>query len=506
MSARLVDSVVWVAANDLELPHDSLAWRHPETAGLSVVSGMGCAEQFGPEAANGLIPSVRGKLWVMVSAGPALVKSRAISSRAKAEGCRSAGPTVSREEPSPPAADRTATGAESVNPAESQTVLAAAELGWCMAELYAEVRPDELQPPEAPEGPLPRISSGREPRRVPLQEDLPGLGSLQARQDLQLLIDRVHVGFRKLVPVIIGAGLTVGEPEDWAAVAYHRRSAEGRYQLARSVLQFHGDLFVALTACDHQVGLAYGLGRAVADLSLRPRADEQDPLTSDLRGGRVDTIVGWLRELHTVLPPHSAGAVMGSITQWQQWAAHPTWKGVSLDWNAHGKDVVKALADQGKRWRLLLTGQVAALDQLSPNDYVQAAGYLIGRVRKILQQVLKQYWPWVTASILVMVAGVVASLLLLNSPAAKGIGVAISVFGWLGVTGRSVSGELQRTVSHVEQSLWCAELDLAAAWANTLLPDADANRQLDEAQVPRSRLGQAAVRLVTRRPQPPGHP
>ena len=390
-------------------------------------------------------------------------------------------------------------------PAGNQTVLAAAELGWCMAELYAEVKPDELQPPEAPEAPLPQISPGRPPR-VQLQEDLPGLGSLQARQDLQLLIDRVHVGFHKLVPVIISAGLTVDEPEDWTTLAYHRRSAEGRYQLARSVLQFHGDLLVALTACDHQIGLAYGLGRAVADLSLRPRADKQDSLTNDLRSGRVDTIVGWLRELHTVLPPHSTGAVMGSITQWQQWAAHPTWKGVSLDWNAHGQDVVKALADQGKRWRLLLTGQVAALDQLSPNDYVQAAGYLIGRVRKILQQLLKQYWPWVTAITLVMVAGVVASLLLLNSPAAKGIGVAISVFGWLGVTGRSVSGELQRTVSHVEQSLWDAELDLAAAWANTLLPDADANRQLDEARAPRSRLGQAAVRLVRLRPQPPGHP
>ena len=402
-----------------------------------------------------------------------------------------------------------------MTPAENQTVLAAAELGWCMAELYAEVKPAELQPPEGPEGPeahegpegpLPRISPGREPRRLRLQQDLPGLGSLQVRQDLQLLIDRVRVGFRKLVPVIDAAGLTVDEPEDWAALASHRGSAEGRYQLARSVLQFHGDLLVALTACDHQVGLGYGLGRAVADLSMRPRADDQDSLTSDLRGGRVDTIVGWLRELHTVLPPHSAGAVMGSITQWQQWAAHPTWKGIPLDWNAHRKDVVKALADQGKRWRLLLTGQVAGLDQLSPNDYVQAAGYMIGRVRKILQQLLKQYWPWVTAITLVMVAAVVASLLLLHSPAAKGIGVAISVFGWLGVTGRSVSGELQRAVSHVEQSLWDAELDLAAAWANTLLPDADANRQLDEARAPRSRLAQAAVRLAIRRPQPPGHP
>jgi len=133
---------------------------------------------------------------------------------------------------------------------------------------------------------------------------------------------------------------------------------------------------------DHQLGLGYGLGRAVADLCLRPPANSQASLTGDLRSGRVDTIVGWLKELHTVLPSHSAGAVIGSITQWQQWTATPTWNGAPLDWNAHGQELVRALAAQGKRWRLLLTGQVAALDQLSPEDYVHAAGYLVGRFRK----------------------------------------------------------------------------------------------------------------------------
>jgi hypothetical protein len=394
---------------------------------------------------------------------------------------------------------------EALVPAANAAVLAAVELGWCMAELYAAVKPDELEPPEAPDKPLPRVRPRQEARRIQLQEDLPGLGSLQKRQEFQLLVDRVDVGFHELLPVISNAGLAAPKPEDWASLAYHRASPEGRYQLARSVLQFHGDVLLALTACDHQVGLAYGLGRAVADLSLRPRADKQDSLTKDLRGGRVDTIVAWLRELHTVLPAHSAGAVMGSITQWQQWAARPTWDGAPLNWGTHGRDVVTALNSQGKRWRLLLTGQVAALDQLSPEDYVQAAGYMIGRIREILQRLLMQFWPWVTGITVVMLASVAGSLLLLNSPAGKGIGVAVSVFGWLGVTGRSVSRELQRVVSQVEQSLWDAELDLAAAWANTLLPDADSDRQIDEARVPRSRLGQATIRVIRRR-RSPGHP
>jgi hypothetical protein len=71
-------------------------------------------------------------------------------------------------------------------------VLAAVELGWCMAELYAMVTPAALEPPDAPEepeepeardapgAPLPKVSAAAETRRIQLQEDLPGLGSLQA--------------------------------------------------------------------------------------------------------------------------------------------------------------------------------------------------------------------------------------------------------------------------------------------------------------------------------------
>ncbi len=392
-------------------------------------------------------------------------------------------------------------------PAGKPTVLAAVDLGWCMAELYAKVKPDVLQPPEMPDKPLPHVRPrAPENLRIQLQDDLPGLGHLPDRQEKQLLIDRIDAGLHKIKPVIVAAGLPVPDRGDWVPLAYHQGSAEGRYQLARSVLQFHGDLLMVLTASDYQVGLAYGLGRALADMALRPQADKPYSLTDDLSEDRVKTISGWLGELRGALPAHSVGAVMGSIAQWQQWAASPTWDGEPLKWDDHSKDVVSLLRRQGKRWQLLLTGQVAALDQLGPEDYVQASGYMIGRIRQILQQVLVQYWPWVTVITVVMLGAVVGSLLLLNSAAAKGIGVAVSVFGWLGVTGRSVSGELQRTVSQVEQSLWGGELDLAAAWANTLLPDADANRQIDEARAPRSRLGQAAIRLVIAKPQSPRQP
>jgi hypothetical protein len=415
-----------------------------------------------------------------------------------------------------------------------------------MAELYASVRPRDLKPPPVPPHPRPAPGAAHPPHpwpapgaahppdppdRIQLQADLPGLGALGDRQQFALIADQVTVAVHQLADRITDAGLTVPEHDDWLALAGRRGGPETDYQLARSVLLFHDALLAALTAADHQTGLAYGLGRAVADLTLRmspglvktraqpAAADKADPaktaaeraaadqaaadarqkaLTDDLRDGRVDAITGWLKELHTALPPHVAGAMIGSIRQWKLWAASPVWQGQPLDWQAHGREVEHALTDQGKRWRLLLTGQVSPLDQMSPDDYVQAAGFFVGRVRQILQRLIAQYWPWVAVATLVMIIAVAGSLVLLHSSAAKGIGVAVSVFGWLGITGGSLSGALTRTVSHVETSLWQAELDLAAAWANTLLPDADADRQLREAPPPKVSLARRVFPAAAR--------
>ncbi len=432
----------------------------------------------------------------------------------------SAAPPASTPAPAGPAAAAAAAAPAAARAPADPAILTAVGLGWSMAELYASVRPRDLKPPPAPKQPAPAPGTPAPPGRIQLQADLPGLGSLLDRQEFALIADQVTVAVHQLAPRITSAGLNVPEHDDWLSLSSRRGDAETDYQLARSVLLFHDALLAALTAADHQTGLAYGLGRAVADLTLRmspsllktraeqPGAAQADPaaaaavrqqaLTDDLRDGRVDAISGWLKELHTALPPHVAGAMIGSIRQWNQWAATPMWQGAPLDWGAHGREVERALTTQGKRWRLLLTGQVNPLDQMSPDDYVQAAGFFVGRVRQILQRLIAQYWPWVSVATVVMIIAVIGSLALLHTSAEKGIGVAISVFGWLGITGRTLSGALQRTVGHVETSLWQAELDLAAAWANTTLPDADANRQLREAPPPRLGLLRRALGDVGR--------
>ncbi len=386
----------------------------------------------------------------------------------------------------------------------SGDVLAAIDLGWCLAELYDEVKSKGVDPPwppasapamsapaaaPQPAAPQPAVPAPDLESWVQLQADLPGLGQLPDRQRLGLLIDQVNVGAGKLRSLITGAGLSVPVNDDWPELAQQRHTPEGRYKLARSILKFHDALLVALTACDQQVGLAYGLGRALADLSLRPNPASENSFTGDFRpGGRVWEITGWLAELHGCLPPHVSGAVAGSIAQWQRWAGQPGWNGKPMAWDKHGKHVVEALKEQGKRWRQLLTGQASPLDELNPEDYVQAAGFLIGRIRRITQRLLIQYWPWVAGLTAVMVVAVLGSLTLLNSPAAKGVGVAVSVFGWLGITVQSMSAELRRVTANVEQSLWEAELDLACAWAITRLPPPDCDRTLGEARPPVLRI------------------
>ena len=103
----------------------------------------------------------------------------------------------------------------------------------------------------------------------PAQADLPGLGALQDRQQFALLADQVTVAVHQLAGRVTDAGLIMPEHEDWQALAGRRGDPETELWLARSVLLFHDALLAALTAADHQTGLAYGLGRAVADLTLR---------------------------------------------------------------------------------------------------------------------------------------------------------------------------------------------------------------------------------------------
>src|SRR5207247_1208870 len=140
---------------------------------------------------------------------------------------------------------------------------------------------------------------------------------------------------------------------------------------------------------------------------------------------------------------HSAQAVATSMQMWQQWAQNPVWDGAALNWASHSEAVRSAFRDQGERWRVLLAGEKDPLDELSAGDYVDAGGYLLGRLRMLLQQFALQSWPALVALVILVVAGVAVAVLFLGSPEVRGAGAIVSVFSGLGITAVSVGSALR---------------------------------------------------------------
>lgn len=380
-------------------------------------------------------------------------------------------------------------------------------LGWHVAELYAEVlkryqeeSPGTLKPPsyegDAPPV-LPVLPPSVKAPRPQLQADLPGVSSLDTRRQNELRFVGISVGLAALKPVMEAAGVTPPQVPEFAQLV-RVRGPEGRYQLAAAVLEFHGELLVRLQAANRVLGRAYGLGRALADVTLRLGSTDQDEgaFVKDLRQGRVDVLLESLRQLKSALPPHSAEGVAWSLLTWQAWAAAPRWDGGPLVWSQHRDEVVRALQEQGREWRLVLTGGKGALDALSAEDYVDAAGYLAGRARALAQRALKQYWPAVAVLLITVGLSAWAAVALLSTPADKGIGVAASVLTGLGIGGAGVKAALRRFATATGGYLWEAELDLAVGRALLVLPQGAEPPVIGERRAP---LGEQLARRRARR-------
>jgi len=323
-------------------------------------------------------------------------------------------------------------------------VSAALKLGWHMAEFYSDIRPAELRPPTLPKGkpaPAPAIPP-RVLTRIQLQADLPGTGALSETERRKSLIDEIQAGFRAIEGIISATGLDVPALPPLGDLV-RISGAEGRYQTAAATLTFHVQLLVRLRAGDARLGKAYALGRALADLTLRPRAGDTTTFVKDFRQGRVVGLMEDLRDLKSSLPPHAAEAVVTSMGIWQAWAAAPMWDGLALDWTQHGKEVVRVLQDQGKQWRLLLTGEKEPLDVLTAENYVDASGFLLGRLRQLLERFAGQYWLPLTTLGVFVIAGVVGALVARTSEKSRMRGKMGHVH--LNLPNRSYRGRTNRT-------------------------------------------------------------
>ena len=384
-----------------------------------------------------------------------------------------------------------------------RSVTAAVGLGWQMAELYSET-----QGPPIPDAELSR--------------NLPGHSALGWAQLFHVRFGQVLGGIGCLTETIVASGLDpvgltsrVGNALERLQEIRDAAESEGLPaapatpdEFCPAVWDLHLALLATLTAADPRVGKAYGLGRALADLCLRPEASDRARFVADFEG-RVSVVTGWLGDLKSVLPRHSGESVRRSLQLWETWL-HETpdddevWSRPA-PWQdpLHPRDtaslVTYTLVSQGTRWRAVLTGEKAATALLSSDDFIAAGGALLQRFRTLAWEFWRRNWPWASLASVALVGASVALILLLGR-----IGGAVTTLGivasGVGIVWRATSSTLGRVVSRAEAPLWGAQLDLAVTKAVTILP----NRSVSLTTPPRKRLFEAPSQpRVAITPAPP---
>lgn len=403
-------------------------------------------------------------------------------------------------------------------------VTTAFALGWHMAELYR---------------PTVRSRSGA-------QDDLPGFGELTATDQSGFDCALVTVGLTKLTPAITDAGLTVPAVDDvtTALTPGTRRSAR-----SLAIRALHVNLLTTLTAADFRLGKAYGLGRALADTCMKP--SDQASLQYELGHYRIETLRAWLEDLESALPAHAGESVSDSLAEWSKWAASPAaggqadagaqpgagaeadagaqadagapsalWTqatagtpvGASGQAGADGQPVADAqpaagaqtaadlrrLRDQGRLWRSLLSGEKAATDMLSMDDYVQAGGTMLRRSRKLVWEFLTHHLVLVGA-VLVLFFGGIALMLADQSGTASIVAGASGVLASFGLSWKGIGGSLGRAFGKLEQPLWEASLDDSITAAITLVPGVGTGANFRDQEPPES-THQPAARGSSRSP------
>lgn len=324
----------------------------------------------------------------------------------------------------------------------SGAVAAALSLGWHMAEFLDETPPD----------------AGASPQ----DGALVGLSRLGGDDQRTLRLDQIQTGLHRLRPVLVEAGL---EPD---AIAIDDLIKHPTTQAVK-LHELHVKILVALTAADPRVGKAYGLGRGVADLYLRPAPADGDDVLPHMRSGRLSTLAEWLGDLASALPDHAARSVLGSLDNWQAWCDRPKVDGRPVVAADHDR-AVRALRAQGKLWRSILTGEKQAVDMLNAREYVGAGVQLLAHYRTLGRGVLVKYWP-VLVSAIAAAGAVVAIARASSSGTATFVTSVAAVATALGITGKSLTAAGTRVVNEVKDSLWNAELDTAIAEAVTITPD-----------------------------------
>ncbi|SCG57765.1 hypothetical protein [Micromonospora coxensis] len=314
---------------------------------------------------------------------------------------------------------------------ERACVVTALRLGWWMADAYHHARTADL--------------TGPDDRPVTAPPKLTNLTEMSGRHRMRLYLDAMEVALAQI------AELTATDRPGPSTAAAHERAGGDPLLLALDELNV--DVLRWTTATNHRVGLAYRLGRSLADTVRQGEAD----LLIRRFDGRQIQLSRWLDELASVLPPYSAGVVRRSLTEW---AAAVTRATVGDPAEAGPAELARELRNQGDLWRGVLTGGLHPKDLLDEENWAVVARNLIIRDRKLVVQAARGiFWP-VLAPLLAVLGAVVgvSAAAAAGSPTTRAAVALVGLGAGLTAIWRSVSGPALTVAAEVNRPLLESEL------------------------------------------------
>ncbi|NBE81095.1 hypothetical protein GVV04_08815 [Micromonospora sp. NEAU-HG-1] len=330
---------------------------------------------------------------------------------------------------------------------ERACIVTALRLGWWLADAYHHARTADLSTDGRPAQPPAKLTNFTE---------------MSGRRRLRMYLDGIDVALAQIAgltgggtaapPVVAPGGGTPSTGDTRAALS----AGAGALLLALDDLNV--DVLRWAMATNHRVGLAYRLGRSLADTVRRGDAD-QVPWRF---AGRQVEISRWLDELASVLPPYSASVVRRSL---RAWADAVTRAGVGDPAEAGLAELARELRNQGDLWRSVLTGGLHPRDLLDEEDYAVVARNVIIRDRRLVTRAARGiFWPVLAPLLVVLLAVVgVSAAAAAGSPTARAAVALVGLGAGLTAIWRTVSGPALAVAGEVNRPLLEGELTVRMA-------------------------------------------
>ncbi|SCL62809.1 hypothetical protein GA0070606_3689 [Micromonospora citrea] len=323
---------------------------------------------------------------------------------------------------------------------ERACIVTALRLGWWMADAYHHAQTAE-----------PLDAGDDRPAGAPAK--LSNLTEMSGRRRMQMYLDGVEVALGQIAELTRRDG-----PAPCTADARDRVTGGVRDDLLLALDDLNVDVLRWTMATNHRVGLAYRLGRSLADTVRHGDAEQ----VTRRFGGRQVQLSRWLGELASVLPPYSAAVVRRSLATWASAAARA---GVGDPTEAGLPDLARELRNQGELWRGVLTGGLHPRDLLDEEDYAVVARNLIIRDRRLVVQAARGiFWPVLVPLLAVLFAVVgVSALAAAGSPATRAAVALLGLGAGLAAIWRTVSGPALTVAGEVNRPLLESELTVRMA-------------------------------------------